>query len=235
MENRSGCLVCNKEIVYGEDDEYECYYCGEIRTSNATCEDGHFVCDVCHSSSANDLIERFTTSSEIKDPLEMALVLLRSPQVRIHGPEHHFLIPAVLLSSYYNLKEGEESSKKDAIAKARKRAEKVPGGFCGSHGNCGAGVGAGIFISLITKATPLSDEGWRLSNLMTSKSLQRIAEAGGPRCCKRDTYISIIEAVDFLKENFGVEMDIKRDSFGCEFSSENKECLRDMCPFFKNS
>ncbi|MDY6865795.1 MAG: DUF5714 domain-containing protein [Halobacteriota archaeon] len=232
MENKSGCLVCGKDIIYREeDDELKCYYCGKIIKSNVMCEDGHFVCDLCHSSSANDLIERFSTSSALKDPIEMALVLMRSPKVRMHGPEHHFLLPAVLLSCYYNIK-GDKESKKDAIAKARNRAEKILGGFCGSHGNCGAAVGAGIFISLITKATPLSDEEWRLSNLITSNSLRAIAGVGGPRCCKRDTFLSIIEAVDFLRDNFGVVMDIKKDSLRCEFSSQNKECLGEFCPFF---
>lgn len=29
---------------------------------------------------------------------------MRNPKLKIHGPEHHFLVPAVLLSSYYNVK-----------------------------------------------------------------------------------------------------------------------------------
>ena len=33
---------------------------------------------------------------------------------------------------------------------------------------------------------------------MTSKALGRIRAAGGPRCCKRASYLSILFAVDFV-------------------------------------
>jgi hypothetical protein len=45
---------------------------------------------------------------------------------------------------------------------------------------CGAGMGTGIFISIVTGATSLSIEEWRLSNLATAKSLLSISEHGGP-------------------------------------------------------
>ena len=32
---------------------------------------------------------------------------------------------------------------------------------------------------------------------MTAKSLEAIGEIGGPRCCKRDSFLSILNAVDF--------------------------------------
>ncbi|VUT25840.1 MAG: hypothetical protein MOIL_01256 [Candidatus Methanolliviera sp. GoM_oil] len=67
--------------------------------------------------------------------------------------------------------------------------QKNLGGFCGYHGDCGAAVGTGIFISLITDATPLSKHEWKLSNLMTAKSLLSIANHGGPRMLQ-EKYIS---------------------------------------------
>jgi hypothetical protein len=166
----------------------------------------------------------------MEDPLEMALALMRNPAVKMHGPEHHFLVPAVLLSSYYNIKK-ENSEKERKLKDARKRASNVLGGFCGFYGDCGAAVGTGIFISLVTNSTPLSVEGWRLGNLMTSKSLYAIANYRGPRCCKRNTFLAIREAVKFLKENFNVAMKIKED-IRCEFIDLNKECLKAECPFY---
>ena len=162
--------------------------------------------------------------------MEMALTLMKNPQVKMHGPEHHFLVPAVLLSAYYNLKK-DKVKKAVKIEEAGKRAEHVLGGFCGYYGNCGAAVGTGIFISLITEATPLSEYEWKLSNTMTAKSLLAIANKGGPRCCKRTTFLAIIEAVKFLRKNFDVEFTIEKVK--CEFNSLNKECLKDRCPFYE--
>ena len=136
-----------------------------------------------------------------------------------------------MLSAYYN-KNNDIENKKKKIAEARKRSEKVPGGYCGFYGSCGAGIGTGIFISLITGATPLSSDEWKLANRMTSKSLLTISDKGGPRCCKRDTFLAIIEAVKFLKKNFKTELPIN-ENVKCDFSSINRECLKDKCDFFK--
>jgi hypothetical protein len=160
----------------------------------------------------------------------MATEIMRSRSVSMHGPEHHFLVPAVLISAYCN--KVREPRKESMILHARKRAEKVPGGFCGTHGNCGAGVGTGIFISIISGSTPLAKEEWGLSNLMTGKSLVSIAMHGGPRCCKRDTYLAIGESVNFLKEKFDVTLESKRIT--CEFSDNNRECLKTGCLFYAN-
>jgi hypothetical protein len=72
--------------------------------SHVECRNGHFVCDECHRLSANDLVESFCVNSNSKEPMELATVLMNSPKLQMHGPEHHFLVPAVLLTTYYNIK-----------------------------------------------------------------------------------------------------------------------------------
>ena len=160
--------------------------------------------------------------------MELALTLLRNPNVKIHCPEHHFLVPAVL-AAYYNIK-GDQKSKATKIRIGKKRASQILGGFCGFYGDCGAAVGTGIFVSLITDANSLSKQGWRLANMSTAKSLLSIAEYGGPRCCKRNTFLAIEQAAKFVKENFGVTFKLNKD-IKCEFFPLNKECLQESCPF----
>ena len=232
MEHKSGCLYCGKELLYlDRPEELSCIYCKGTFTSQARCVDSHFVCDACHSLSANDLIERFTIESVSRDPLEMAITLMKSPSVKMHGPEHHFLVPAVLLSAFYNAS-GRPEEKEARIKKARQRAEHVLGGFCGFYGACGAAVGTGIFVSVVTDATPLSKEEWRLSNLLTAQSLHAIAEAGGPRCCKRDSFLAIQEALASVKDQLHVEMGTAPADLKCEFHLMNKECKKAECRFY---
>ena len=71
-------------------------------------------------------------------------------------------------------------------------------------------AGTGIFVSLVTNSTPLSVGEWRLSNLMTAKSLLTIANHSGLRCCKRNTYLAIKEAVNFVKLNFDITIKTKK-------------------------
>ena len=67
------------------------------------------------------------------------------------------------------------------------------------------------------------------SNKMTSAALGAIGEVGGPRCCKRDSYLAITKAVEFVNENFGIEMEL--DEIKCIHSSQNNQCIGVRCPF----
>ena len=71
-------------------------------------------------------------------------------------------------------------------------------------------------MSIVTKSTPLASKAWGLSNQMTGQALTAIGKNGGPRCCKRDSYLAIREAVRFTKEKLNVEMEL--DEIKCSRS-----------------
>jgi hypothetical protein len=156
---------------------------------------------------------------------------MHHPCVAMHGPEHHFLVPAVLLAVYFNLKK-DEDKKRQKLAEARRRAETIVGGACGFHGACGAAIGVGIFASLVLEATPLSIEEYRLCNSATAEALKRISERGGPRCCKRNVFIALEFAAEFWASHLGQAMPIGRIS--CDFFPHNRECLEAGCVFFRD-
>lgn len=227
---KSNCLLCGSPLIYlNEAQSLSCELCGKASQSEAACQKGHYVCNSCHSSSANDLIERVCINSKSTAPVKLAMALMDAHKVAMHGPEHHFLVPAVLLTAYYNQK-NDPNEKERKIRVARQRAENVLGGFCGFYGACGAGVGTGIFISLITDSTPLSTKSWGLSNQITAESLRCIGLLGGPRCCKRDTFMALKTAKKFTRQNFDVALDIP-DTIRCDFTMLNQECIEDNCPF----
>jgi len=239
MDHKSDCLICGQELQYiNPRESLKCVYCREPHDTDVRCARGHFVCDKCHSAGAVELIERYCIRTKECDPLRMAQDLMKSPSVKMHGPEHHFLVPAVMLTAFYNTLEnqgdmGRRGEKEKKIREAKVRAEKVLGGFCGFYGACGAAIGTGIFISLVTGATPLAKEGWMLSNMMTAQSLSCIASCGGPRCCKRDSFVAITEAISFVKENLKVEIQAQQE-IHCDFSEINRECLRFGCQYYEN-
>jgi hypothetical protein len=102
--------------------------------------------------------------------------------------------------------------------------------FVDCTGACGAAIGAGIFVSVLHGTTPLSGDDWGLANLATARCLQRIGAGGGPRCCKRDTFLSIEEAAAFANENLGISMPVERQV--CTFYENNRQCQGGKCPFF---
>jgi hypothetical protein len=224
----TGCLVCQSELEYAKSaSDRVCSLCQESSSSTSVCARGHFVCDRCHGASANEFIERVCLASDARDPIALATVFMRCGAVNMHGPEHHFLVAAVLLATYRNI---HPRLTAPDLAEARRRAERVPGGFCGTHGNCGAGVGAGIFYSLITGTTPLSRETWSQSNVFTARCLLGIARHGGPRCCKRTTYLALLAAIEQMAELGSIDWPKTHPT--CEHSARNRQCLEQDCPFF---
>lgn len=183
------------------------------------------------SRPANDFIEQYCAVTDEADPLAMALTLMRNPSLKMHGPEHHFLVSAVLITAWCIERENRDRTPL-LLAEARFRAEDTRGDFCGKHGGCGAAMGAGIAYSIITGSSPLSAQEWRLANLMAATCLTAVAETGGPRCCKRDAFLSIMTAVEFLNKNSGTALPVS-GAPECEFSHRNAECPATECTFFR--
>ncbi len=229
-DNKFNCFICKADLVYAESEMLKCHECGKEFEENVKCENDHFICNKCHSKSANELILDYCSASESINPFLMAEELMSDPRVKMHGPEHHFLVPAVLITAYCN--KTSNKSKIEKLKTAKKRAAHILGGFCGFYGNCGAAVGTGIFISIITSATPMSMKSWSLANRSTAGALMTIAETGGPRCCKRSTYIALLDSVKFLRKNLSIKLE-SVPKIQCSYSKYNKECIKHACDFYK--
>ena len=158
-------------------------------------------------------------------------MMMAEPFCHMHGPEHHVMVGSALLTAYKNA--GGDIDLNAALVEMMNRGRNVPGGACGFWGACGAGISTGMFVSIITKASPLTQESWGLSNSMTSKALGEIGKIGGPRCCKRDSYLAILSAIDFVKEHFDVEME--KNKVVCIHSDINNQCIGSRCPLVQRS
>ena len=235
------CLVCGKPIIYYEKaQKMECVMCHGVFESHAGCEDGHYVCDECHAGRGIEVILEECLTSKEKDPIVIMQKLMEDPYIYMHGPEHHVMVGAALITAYKNcggfrerggqVPQEEQRVFESALEEMKARGREYPGGACGLWGCCGASVSTGIFMRIITKATPLTGKSWKLSNQMTSRALGAIAELGGPRCCKRNSFTAAKEAVEFVKETLGIEMEIP-DKIECSFSDENQQCLKKYCPY----
>ena len=66
---------------------------------------------------------------------------------------------------------------------------------------------------------------------MTARSLTAIAVSGGPRCCKRDSWLAIGEAVKFLAEKCDIHLPVT-EHIACEYATINQDCTGYECPFY---
>ncbi len=222
------CLICNAPLEYLVQDEMmECAICHKTEPSRTRCVNGHFVCSECHTQGL-DSIFGICHEETSCDPISILEKMMSMPFCHMHGPEHHVMVGAALLTAYKNA--GGKIDLQNALLEMYRRGKAVPGGACGFWGACGAGVSAGQFMAIATESTPLATEPWGLSNQMTAKALDSIGKNGGPRCCKRDSYLSILAAIDFTAEHLDVHM--KKSDPVCTRSRQNNQCIGKRCPFF---
>ena len=204
----------------------ECAVCHRKELSKTRCVNGHYVCSDCHTQGM-DSIFGLCLSETSADPVAIVRRMMDLPFCHMHGPEHHVMVGAALLTAYKNA--GGSLDLEKALREIYSRGKAVPGGACGFWGACGAGISAGQFLAIATESTPLAREPWGLSNQMTSRALDSIGKAGGPRCCKRDSFLAILAAVDFVREHLGIRME--RTVPVCSYSSRNNQCIGKRCPF----
>lgn len=227
MAYLENCLICGAPLEYlPTDEEMTCALCGKKELSKTRCTAGHYVCSDCHTQGMDTMLSLCLQHTGC-DPMALLLQLMEQPWCHMHGPEHHVMVGAALLTAYHNAVGALDLE--TALREMLRRGRQVPGGACGFWGACGAGLSTGMFVSIVTGTTPLSQETWGLSNTMTSRALQRIGAVGGPRCCKRDSFLALLAAVDFCREKLGVSMDCSPPV--CPHFHRNAQCLGSGCPF----
>jgi hypothetical protein len=203
MESVNNCGVCARPLVYATESVTKtCALCGKEEKTNIYCPSGHYVCDSCHSKAAIEVLKNVLARSKSTNPAEILEQVMAHPSVPMHGPEHHVIVPAVIIAAIrnagYPVPEG-------AIDKALERASKVPGGWCGLYGDCGAAVGIGIAVSVLTNATPLTGKERGLALGATALALSKLLD-DQPRCCKRSSRIAVEAAVNYLEDKLGIKL-----------------------------
>lgn len=165
-----------------------------------------------------------------KNPIEIVQILMDDPMIAMHGPEHHMVDGAALLVALSNAYVTFDL--KEALDEMENRAKMMPGATCGKWGVCGSASSIGAALSIIHGCGPLSDNEYYKDNLhFTSSALHALGEVGGPRCCKRNAFLSLLTATQFVKEKYNIELE--SSEINCHYSPQNKQCIRVRCPFFK--
>ena len=167
-----------------------------------------------------DAITDCCRGCESSDAVRIADRLMELEEVRMHGPEHHYLTAAAILTAYCNFYHME---KKSILVKAYVRTNIIPVGVCAMYGCCGALMGAGAAAGILLLAHPFSAGDLRTVNQITADIQSRLAEYGGPRCCKRAVRISVYEAVQGMNRYMGCRLPAAM--LDCTFYPGNKGCM----------
>jgi MoaA/NifB/PqqE/SkfB family radical SAM enzyme/SAM-dependent methyltransferase len=227
QRHASGCMVCGAPLVYQSAEKpVVCSFCNEPHHSSALCEQGHFVCDRCHAHDALQVIEHICLTTQETDMLALLEQIRRHPSIPINGPEHHGLVPGIILATFRNLggKINEET-----IRTGIRRGAQMIGGSCAYVGICGAATGVGVAFGLILEANPLKPTERQLVQSAVQEAIADIARQHAARCCQRDCTLALQAAARISERLLPVTLEAKAIS-ACQQQHKNRECQGKACP-----
>ena len=149
------CIVCKAPLIYLEQDEWmECELCHKKELSKTRCQNGHYVCNDCHTKGL-DTILSLCIDETSRNPIEIVRKMMDASFCHMHGPEHHVMVGAALLTAYKNA--GGAINLRESVMEMLNRGKAVPGGTCGFWGACGAGISAGMFVIMFAAVSNFSN------------------------------------------------------------------------------
>ncbi len=224
---RDGCRVCGLPLAYRPAGvEVRCVDCGQAGTSEMICPEGHYVCDACHRADALEVIRRTCERTDETDMLALFDRLHAHRSVSAHGPEHHSMVPAVMVATYRNLAGRVEEG---MLATAIHRGARSIGGAGGYLGVCGAATGVGVGFAVLLGATPVRAALRSRCQAAAAEALGRIASMPAARCCLRDGYVALRVAAERSAEL--LERPLQADAaIRCRQARSNPQCLGAGCP-----
>ena len=164
------------------------------------------------------------------DPAEIFRHMAGKDFVRMHGPEHHVLDGAAILTAFRNA--GGAIDLDAALQSILQEGIRMPGAMCGLWGVCGAIASIGAALAILDGTGPLSEDGtWGEHMAYTSEAIREMGRVNGPRCCKRDAMLAFRNAVAYINSHYGVTLTYEEKP--CEFSERNEQCIRERCPFYR--
>ncbi len=223
----SGCVVCGQELVYSQTPaESVCMVCGSSHPAYVVCPAGHYVCDSCHSADVLTQAQNLLIGSTEKNPVALAAKIFKLPALKMHGPEYHSLVPAILVTASQNASGVRDVLK---IKEAVSRGRDFKGASCGLYGVCGAAAGVGIAYSVLNGATSMKAEERSRANEIAGRALVEVSRNVGPRCCKREA----VTAIQAFCKNTDYFAGAQSMDYICSQSAQNKDCIGKSCPFFQ--
>lgn len=223
------CMVCQSPLVYGSMPHVQtCYYCGAQTHSSVACQKGHYVCDACHSKEALVVIEHLCETSCESDMLKLFKHIRSHPSIPKHGPEHHAMVPAIIVTCYKN---SGGVLPKGALKTALSRGSSVIGGACGFLGMCGAASGVGIGFAIILESSPVTTSSRSRAQQVTHAVLGEIAQYEAARCCNREVWTALSIASKLSEMFLHVKLETLTD-FKCDQKRFNQYCYGKKCPIF---
>lgn len=227
-------MVCGSELAYLEHaEDLACSVCGAVESGHIRCPRGHYVCNTCHNRDSRAAIEDITLHSALKDPLEIAELMMSNPSLPMLGCQHAYIAAGALLAALRN--EGTRKITEAEVKEVFSRTERQAiGGYCGLTGVCGITPAIGAVFALLLSSKCGTDTEQRITMEATMRISKAIMDLTGPSCCKAYVRASLEVAVDMLKDRLGISLPLgKGKQVDCSYVTNHPHgCRTTECPYF---
>ncbi len=223
-------MKCGEELIYLEEIvDKNCSLCGNFKAANALCKNDHFVCDTCHTGNFDDIVKSICLETTETDMIKLLNKIRMHPSMPLHGPEHHFAIASVIVTTYKNL--GGKIDFENVLDTAIERGKQIPGGTCGFWGGCGAALGSGIGMGILIESNPLKPIQRQALAKITGEVIQSISMFKSARCCRRETITALKTVASLSEKHLNISLKAEENS-NCGQFKKNEECPEYECPYY---
>ena len=135
MQSPENCGLCGQLLVYGTQEiSKRCDFCGKESKALIYCPEGHYVCDACHSRGALDILRDVLSKTTSADPIEILEKVMAHPGVPMHGPEHHVMVPAIIITAVKNAGYPVPEGRRKRPSRGAQKCRAAGAGFTGRAG-----------------------------------------------------------------------------------------------------
>jgi hypothetical protein len=181
------------------------------------------------------MIEEVALTSSLKDPVEIAELMMSHPGLPMLGCEHAFVAAGALTAALRNSPYGAGKITTTEIREVFHRAAKqAVSGYCGLTGLCGIAPALGACFSSFLGSRCGSDTEQKITMEAVIRVMQAIAELTGPSCCKAYARHALRGAVTFMGERFGILLPVSDRPIVCAHATEHPHgCREEKCPYYR--
>ncbi len=206
----------------------ECAICHRQEPSKTRCVQGHYVCNDCHTKGMDSLFGLCLTETSA-DPVNILERMMDLPFCHMHGPEHHVMVGAALLTAYKNA--GEGSSLSRPCTKCTAGENRCLAGPAASGAPAGRESARGS--SWPSPQSPPPGGGALGAEQPDDRESPGGHWPAGRPPVLQAGFLSLPPCGHRLCPGpSGVEMD--RTQPRCRRSDQNNQCLKTKCPFYTN-
>ncbi len=226
-ETGAVCPECDRVMTGRESgDGNDCIYCARPAYRGRFCQQGHAICESCDLAEPHELVRVAALASVDRETIPLMNRIRNHHRFPLCGPEHHPLIPAIILAVARNIGLGVSSAD---IEVGIERGRAIPGASCSYWGVDGAAVGAGAAFAVLLDSDPYHGKARTQVQRVVEKVMSRIIAYESPRCCMRECWTAL-RVVDEISADILGEKIPAGDDAGCKHTGKVRECTGRACP-----